>query len=124
MLPDRDGIGSLTRRHGVLIVCSKVNLVLVARVNLSAINVHIQVKVSVTTNARPSGTGANVIINDVPELIKLLNAQRVTETGVIVIPEPRTFRALSVFCESMNPSTELITTKMFSRGALGWLTCL
>ena len=119
MLPDRDGIGSLTRRHGVLIVCSKVNLVLVARVNLSAINVHIQVKVSVTTNARPSGTGANVIINDVPELIKLLNAQRVTETGVIVIPEPRTFRALSVFCESMNPSTESITTKMLSTGALG-----
>ena len=77
MVPDHDRIRSLTRRHVALIVCSKVDLVLVARVNLSAINVHMQVKVSFTTNARPACTGANVIINDVPELIKLLNSQRV-----------------------------------------------
>ena len=105
MLPNRDGIGSLTRRHGVLIVCSKVKLVLVARVNLSAINVHMQVKVSITTNARPGGTGANVIINDVPGLIKLLNAQRVTETGVIVIPDTSHIQSIVSFLrvnESVN----------------------
>ena len=105
MVPDHDGVGILTRRHVALIVCSKVDLVLVARVNLSAINVHMQVKVSIATNARPVCAGANVIINDVPELIKLLNAQRVTETGVIVIPDTSHVQSIVSFLrvnESVN----------------------
>ena len=97
MVPDHDGIGTLTRRHVALIVCSKVDLVLVARVNLSAINVHMQVKVSIATNARPVCAGANVIINDVPELIKLLNSQRVTKTGVVIVPDTSHIQSIVSF---------------------------
>ena len=55
------------------------------RVNLSAINTHVHPEAPVRTKTRPSAV-ANVIINDVPELIKFLNTQVVLYTVDIIDP--------------------------------------
>ena len=58
---------------------------MVVRVNLSAINTHVHPEAPVRTKTRPSAV-ANVIINDVPELIKFLNTQVVLYTVDIIDP--------------------------------------
>ena len=55
------------------------------RVNLSAINTHVHPEAPVRTKTRPSAV-ANVIINDVPELIKFLNTRLVLYTVGIIDP--------------------------------------
>ena len=58
---------------------------MVVRVNLSAINTHVHPEAPVRTKTRPSAV-ANVIINDVPELIKFLNTRLVLYTVGIIDP--------------------------------------
>ena len=58
---------------------------MVVRVNLSTINNRGYTEVPIRINARRAA-GANVIINDVPELIKFLNTQVVLYTVDIIDP--------------------------------------